>query len=636
MIIKKFRVKNYKSIVDSGDCYLEDNLTIFAGKNECGKTSLLEALESFNVEDTINETAKPLSNGELIPEIIVTFTAFAEEINEYFEDYGIEKRVVDSVDIEITKKFPWKYSVLEKTNVLMELGSSNYSDDVDELQSNIKRNYDSIVNIHNRYLSQNGHSIFKIDFSSLITFKTNLENYTHNFKTTYISQVLDTTLRSKMLVLLNSIDTDLIKLINNDRDNWHGLFNLIPNFILFRSFEDNIPNTVSFKELRENQFIKDLEEISDLDINLILSKDNRKNQKHKEILNLNFNTEYAQYWSQDNTTLKIEWDSDTLYLWIIEEDEWFEPTQRSKGKQWHISFYTRISARASEEKVNIILIDEPGMFLHASAQNDIYNRLLANSEDAQIVFTTHSPYLINSKELHRVRLVLKHDTKKGTEVLNKVHAKADKETLTPIITAIGVELNQGIQNIQQVNNVVVEGPADVFYLNAISNILEINDYNFIFGGGAGNIGSIGTILNGWGCNVVYLFDNDQGKLDGEKKLKKTWLVKKELILSISNSAGAIEDLFEKDDFINIILNNPETSFEESNSLFLKKLAIDKVLLAKQFLCLTEKEKKNILSKKTIENFTSLFNQIKIAFKEFDLKKTPSKAEENLAKQERQL
>ncbi len=43
MKIKKFRIKNYKSIVNSGDCYLEKDLTIFAGKNESGKTSILEA-----------------------------------------------------------------------------------------------------------------------------------------------------------------------------------------------------------------------------------------------------------------------------------------------------------------------------------------------------------------------------------------------------------------------------------------------------------------------------------------------------------------------------------------------------------------------------------------------------------------
>jgi len=39
MKLKKFRIKNYKSIIDSGDCYIEDGLTIFAGKNStCNKS----------------------------------------------------------------------------------------------------------------------------------------------------------------------------------------------------------------------------------------------------------------------------------------------------------------------------------------------------------------------------------------------------------------------------------------------------------------------------------------------------------------------------------------------------------------------------------------------------------------------
>ncbi len=57
MRIKKFRIKNYKSIIDSGDCYMDDFVTILAGKNESGKTSILEALEDFNDEKEIRKEA---------------------------------------------------------------------------------------------------------------------------------------------------------------------------------------------------------------------------------------------------------------------------------------------------------------------------------------------------------------------------------------------------------------------------------------------------------------------------------------------------------------------------------------------------------------------------------------------------
>jgi len=56
MEIKSFRIKNYRSIKDSGICYVSgDNITILAGKNESGKTAILEALEDFNTEREIRK-----------------------------------------------------------------------------------------------------------------------------------------------------------------------------------------------------------------------------------------------------------------------------------------------------------------------------------------------------------------------------------------------------------------------------------------------------------------------------------------------------------------------------------------------------------------------------------------------------
>jgi len=71
--IKKFRIKNYKSIVDSGDCYLAEGITILAGKNESGKTSILEALEISISDKQIRDTARPIRHPEATPEISITF-----------------------------------------------------------------------------------------------------------------------------------------------------------------------------------------------------------------------------------------------------------------------------------------------------------------------------------------------------------------------------------------------------------------------------------------------------------------------------------------------------------------------------------------------------------------------------------
>jgi len=88
MKIIKFRIKNYKSIIDSGDCYLTNLVTILAGKNESGKTSILEALEDFDTEIEIRDEAKPIKDTSAIPEISITFKVSKDTVDEIFNEIG--------------------------------------------------------------------------------------------------------------------------------------------------------------------------------------------------------------------------------------------------------------------------------------------------------------------------------------------------------------------------------------------------------------------------------------------------------------------------------------------------------------------------------------------------------------------
>jgi len=364
--------------------------------------------------------------------------------------------------------------------------------------------------------------------------------------------------------------------------------------------------------LEKNEWIKDLSVISNLKITTIKGTDDRGKEKHKDDINIKLNRDYEKFWTQDVSNLSVNWDSEHLYFWIKEDGYPFEPSLRSKGRQWHLAFYIKVSARANENIPNIILIDEPGLFLHAKAQEDILGKLEDSAKEVQLIFSTHSPYLLEADKLNRVRLV--HRTKKsGTEIENKVHALADKETLTPILTAIGLELNDGISALDKVNNAVVEGPSDVYYLNAFKKILNKESVNFIFGGGCGNMPYVGTILHGWGGKVIYLYDNDQGKKDGEKNLQDNWLVTKDLILSVLNTAGSIEDIFSLSDFKKFVLGDESKTYTETNSAHVKKAKLDKVLIAKKFLEICQNGTTIGLDKTTMDNITKLIENIEKKF-----------------------
>jgi len=386
----------------------------------------------------------------------------------------------------------------------------------------------------------------------------------------------------------------------------------IPNFILFNSFDDIFPNKIPFAELETNEWVKDLSVISELKIETIKGADDRGKEKHKDDINIKLNDDYKKFWTQDVSNLSVSWDSQYLYFWIKEDGEPYAPSFRSKGRQWHLAFYIKVSARANESVPNIILIDEPGLFLHAKAQEDILGKLEDSAKEVQLIFSTHSPYLLEADKLNRVKLV--HRTKKeGTKIENKVHVLADKETLTPIMTAIGLELNAGISALDKVNNVVVEGPSDVYYLNAFKKILNKNNVNFIFGGGCGNMPFVGTILHGWGGKVIYLYDNDRGKKDGEKNLKDNWLITKDLILPVLNTMGSIEDIFSPSDFKTFVLCDTNKTYNGANSEHVKKAKLDKVLLAKQFLETCQNGSTINLDETTMDNINKLIEKIENKF-----------------------
>ena len=77
-----FRIKNYKSIKNSGVCSLEE-ITILAGKNESGKTAILEALEDFNIDKKIRKDAIPIWSESLKPEISIFLRVERNELDEF-------------------------------------------------------------------------------------------------------------------------------------------------------------------------------------------------------------------------------------------------------------------------------------------------------------------------------------------------------------------------------------------------------------------------------------------------------------------------------------------------------------------------------------------------------------------------
>jgi predicted ATP-dependent endonuclease of OLD family len=616
MELKRFRVRNYKSIVDSGDCYPSLGVTILAGKNEAGKSSLLEALEDFNSGVEIREKAIPIGESDLKPHIEVEFQIERDEAIRIIETTDLSSEVKNTVlaavevnnKLIVEKRYPSSYTVLFPPLSLIPPSEPD--------------NWAKLFAAAGAALAvfQTNDATAKAKLPKLtinplegVKAKTAIADYLQNAQSAL--SLLDETQRGEILGKFAELSTAID---NNESLKKSALSRVLrkfreatPHFVLFSSFDDVFPSQVPFSELSTNKWIDDLKLMSDLDVETIIGSNRNAKKQHKHQLNLQLNSDFSQFWTQDVSELSVDWDNERLEFWIEEQGKFYPPEIRSQGRRWHLAFYIRVSARAREDVKNVILIDEPGLYLHATAQRDILKHLEDASQKSQILISTHSPYLIEAEKLDRIRLVQKHEAR-GTYVENKIHAVADKETLTPILTAIGLELNQGILGGDKVDNVIVEGPSDYFYLTAFNLMFNAFNGRFVSGGSSGNMPKIGTILQGWGCRVIYLYDNDKAYKDAKQSIKKDWLtINKECLTSLDLD-GAIEDIFTKEEFASILEVEPGAILEK-NSDHMKTTRRDKVLPSRLYLQKIRSNQAPPLSEETSSRITKLLNHLSEKF-----------------------
>src|SRR5712692_5745162 len=113
MKLLKFRVRNFRSVLDSGEVDLSSDVTVLAGKNEAGKTVLLKALEKFNQDSEFDSDDLPIDLAEEEPEITFTFRLSKGDFSTLTDKVklpsGLSRDAVIGIPFEVTKKFDNSY-----------------------------------------------------------------------------------------------------------------------------------------------------------------------------------------------------------------------------------------------------------------------------------------------------------------------------------------------------------------------------------------------------------------------------------------------------------------------------------------------------------------------------------------------
>lgn len=178
-------------------------------------------------------------------------------------------------------------------------------------------------------------------------------------------------------------------------------------------------------------------------------------------------TMIRRVWGDDLVTLKFVVDGQ--YLKVVVQDDLgveVELDQRSDGFRWLVSFFVVFRSQAKSDLSNaILLLDEPGLSLHALKQQEFRKTVSLLAEDNQIIYTTHSPFMVGTDELHLVRIVEMKDRTSGTKVHTTLLVD-DPSSVYPLQAALGYELAQSMFG--QSRNLVCEGLTDMWLLEGIA------------------------------------------------------------------------------------------------------------------------------------------------------------------------
>jgi predicted ATP-dependent endonuclease of OLD family len=417
----------------------------------------------------------------------------------------------------------------------------------------------------------------------------------------------------------------------------------LPVFEFFEDFSSLLPNKIDLEDLlNENRqaegykAARNFLRVAGLNADFFREKNHRILKQKIENLNSEITIDFQDYWRQqvgkdDKIRLHFELEhydytlpekSGKPYLefWIKDRQERLYPKQRSRGVRWFLSFYLELKATAKENHQNrVLLIDEPGLSLHARAQEDVLKVFEDLKGGLQIIYCTHSPHLIDLHKLYRIMAVQRaraEDETSETVVLDARSLNtASSDTLSPVYSLMGTRLNDK-QFIYPRNNIIVSDTIEFYYLDTMARLFDTEGMvHFIPASGTDAIPVIANLLFGWKIDFGLLtFDNKPNKTVTEW-LEKTIFARRETAFhkKVREYTGfpGIEDLFSTIDFKRYILKQ-RIGITERNTVFISANSLSRIILASDFCSAVEQENlgKQDFDEETQDNFIKLFNLIR--------------------------
>ncbi|WP_172623947.1 AAA family ATPase [Octadecabacter sp. SW4] len=566
MKLKTVRIDHFKHVLDSTEVAIQPDITCLVGKNESGKSAFLEALRRLKPAHGAASFSSPThypawlekrhrreakAKGRDLDEkspINATFTIEPEDVAAVEARFGEDVLLSDT--FTISRKYTNQYAGVFE---------------VDETKA--------VANL-----------LADIELPTVLEPLNSCEKFsTLRAKVSSLSP--DGSEESATTLALTEVTKAINELLPDDTTLWQSvwrvLFARVPQFFYFSEYS-SLPSTVPIRELLEadedkleddEQTALALLQLAEFEKDHLLDADYETRKRELQNVANELGEQVLDYWTT-NQHLRVEMDLtltkqpanngqttviDELHIrmWDDQHKLSLRFDERSSGFRWFFSFLTAFSRYEFDDTPIIILLDEPGLGLHATAQRDflrfIEERL---SKRCQVIYTTHSPFMIQPDHLERARLVEDKGRDRGSVTTSDV-LTTDSDTLFPLQAALGYDIAQHLFIAK--DNLVVEGPSDFLFMQTISERL-IEDgregldkrWSIMPLGGADVIPAFVALL-GNHLDVTVVVDS---RKEGHQKLTalaKAGFLGEKRIITIGEVADRkmadIEDLFAKDDYV---------------------------------------------------------------------------------------
>ena len=537
MRLRAAQVQHFKLIQDGGR-FRVDDLTCLVGKNESGKTAVLKALHRINPDDRDEknfdlETEYPRhqlfdykARHGTDPDVVVTTwwslsEAEAQWIAGRFGDDALSSREV-VVERGYENVNQWTTPVDEAAAVRYLVDNSGLDPaDADDLRS-------------------------VRDAPTLITATRALESSVR--KEAFLDQLAE-------LVGEGSVGDAVQRYLATQ----------LPTFVYYANYF-TLPGQMSLDHFIEVEAQGDLkwpEKIFKALLSLVGSSAQDINEKDTyeamkadlEAIGLRLSNEIFEYWSQ-NSDLSVDFNFDKAregdpppynsgYVFrtrirnhrhgvSVSFDE------RSTGFVWFFSFLVWFSQMQREHGENLVLLlDEPGLSLHGTAQEDLLRYIEEKLVPKhQVIYSTHSPFMVDSGDLRSVRTVedvVKGSAVLGTNVGDEV-LSTDPETLFPLRAALGYDITQSMFIGE--NCLLVDRPSDLLYLQWASEELRTRgrtgiDPRWVVTpcGGIRKVGSFLSLFGAHDLHVAVLTDFAAGEKGTVRSLREDRMLREGHVLT---------------------------------------------------------------------------------------------------------